>query len=207
MRILACDDHAVFREGLRHALAGMDAEFEAAASGEEVLRALTETPPDVVLLDLGLPGADGWSVFEVLRRDHPGVPVVIVSSSESVSEVRRALDGGAAGFIPKSSSLDVLRAAIELVLKGGVYVPSLLVRAPAGEADLGGGLGRPDLTPRQLEVLRLLARGLTNKEIAGVLGVAESTVKTHVKTLFELLDVSNRTEAAMQLRELGLEDD
>lgn len=208
MQILICDDHAVFREGLRHALAGMDAEFTATANGEEALAALGRgSPPDLVLLDLALPGTDGWSVFETLRREHPSVPVVIVSSSETVEDMRRALDGGAAGFIPKSSSLGVLRGALELVLGGGVYVPSAALAVPDPGARGAVAALQPELTPRQLDVLRLLARGLTNKEIAGVLGIAESTVKTHLKTLFEVLEVSNRTEAALQLRELGLEEE
>jgi len=207
VRILACDDHAVFREGLRHALAGLDAEFISTASAEEALARVAEPPPpDLVLLDLGLPGLDGWEAFERLRREHPDVPVVIVSSSETVEAMRRALDAGAAGFIPKSATLEVLRAAIELVRSGGVYVPSAALgsSAPPAPSRPSAPAGSSELTPRQVEVLRLLSRGLTNREIAELLGISESTVKTHLRTLFEVLDVSNRTEAAMRLRELGL---
>jgi DNA-binding NarL/FixJ family response regulator len=208
MRILVCDDHPVFREGLRDALAALPAEVvEAADAASALARVDAEPGIELVLLDLSLPGADGWSAFRALRARHPSVPVLIVSASDDPADMRRALDSGAAGFVPKSASLEVLRSALRLVLAGGVYVPVAALAAPAGEAPAAarrraraGGL-----TPRQLEVLVLLSRGLTNREIAGALGIAEGTVKTHVRTLFEVLDVSNRTEAALVMGELGLD--
>lgn len=210
MKILVCDDHPVFREGLCDALAALDAEFVEAASVDEALRSVAADPGiDLVLLDLSLPGADGWTAFRSLRRDHPAVPVVIVSASEDPEDMRRALDGGAAGFVPKSSPIEVLRSALRLVLAGGVYVPVAALSVPTTR---GGGAssrrreGRPALTPRQVEVLILLSRGLTNREIAVALGIAEATVKAHLRTLFEVLDVSNRTEATLIMRELGIDE-
>lgn len=209
MKILICDDHPVFREGLRDALADLGAEIVAAAECSGALSQVAADPAiELVLLDLALPGADGWSAFRTLRQHHPTVSVVIVSASEDPADVRRALDAGAAGFVPKSSSLAVLRGALRLVLAGGVYVPTAAL-APAPDppgSPARRRSGAQALTPRQVEVLVLLSRGLTNREIARALGIAEGTVKTHLRTLFEVLDVSNRTEAALVMGELGLDD-
>ena len=112
-----------------------------------------------------------------------------------------ALERGASGFIPKSTRGSVLLDALRLVLAGGIYVPPLLDGRPAPRQP-----ARPSLTERQIEVLRLLARGLTNREIADVLRITEETAKSHVKHIYNALDVTNRTEAAMRMRELGLEE-
>jgi len=211
LKILVCDDHPVFREGLRDALAELSAEVLEAADCAGALRRVDADPAiDLVLLDLAMPGADGWTGFRALRGRHPSVPVVIVSASDDPADMRRALDQGAAGFVPKSATPAVLRNALRLVLAGGVYVPIAALAAPPAEPAGAGAQRRraraEQLTPRQLEVLILMSRGLTNREIAGALGIAEGTVKTHVRTLFEVLDVSNRTEAALVMGELGLED-
>ncbi len=203
MRILLCDDHALFRDGLELVLEqlGEPVELTGVGDAEAALAEVRagEDDLDLVLLDLGLPGMDGFAALERLRRDHPAVPVVMLSASERARDVKRALDAGAAGFIPKSTRGSVLLSALRLVLSGGVYVPPLML-------DAAEGAPAPDLTPRQVEVLRLMARGLTNKEISGVLGIAAGTVKTHIVRIYEVLDVSNRTEAAMRMRELGLDE-
>ena len=175
-------------------------ELVGTADAEAALHSVREAPDDVdlVLLDISLPGMDGFEALSRLRAEHPDVPVVMLSSSEERTDVRRALEGGAAGFIPKSTRGAVLVGALELVLAGGVYVPPLMVESEP-PAPIAG------LTERQIEVLRLIARGLTNREVCAVLGIAEGTVKTHVARIYEALEVSNRTEAAMRLRELGLD--
>ena len=165
---------------------------------------------ELVLLDLQMPGMDGWQALRRIRENDPGVAVVIVSASEDAADVRAALDAGASGFIPKSSTAQLLRAALEVVLSGGVYIPSLLIEEPAGGMS---GDPEPDrrrerasqLTPRQREVLILMSRGLSNREIGEVLGIAPGTVKTHLSALFEILDVSNRTEATLVMGELDLD--
>jgi DNA-binding NarL/FixJ family response regulator len=213
MKILICDDHELFRAGLRLVLARLEESTELidASSAEETFRVAEADPDlDLVLMDLGMPGMDGLSALGVLRDRFPALPVVIVSASERDADVRAAIDRGASGFIPKSSSAPVLLAALRLVLSGGVYLPPLVLAASAPAP--GGAPPATDrrreraaaLTPRQLEVLDLMAKGRTNREICDRLGIAEGTVKAHVATILEALDVANRTEAAAVMRELGI---
>jgi len=207
MKILVCDDHALFREGLELVLGQLEpgAELSSVGDAESALaRVAADDGLDLVLLDLQLPGMDGFAALSALRREHPSVPVVVLSASESPADVRSALERGASGFIPKSTRGNVLLSALRLVLSGGVYVPPLVM--DAAPASRSAGAARPPLTGRQLEVLRLLARGLSNREISDVLKIAEGTVKTHILHLYEALDVTNRTEAAMRMRELGFEE-
>lgn len=208
MKILLCDDHALFREGLAHVLAGMDENLAVLEAGDlaEALCVIGEHDDlDLVLLDLGLPGSRGLGALRELRERCPTVSVAVVSANEDAGLVRGALAAGASGFVPKSSTGPVLRSALRLILSGGVYVPEQALDAPpsrrAGAAI--GGDPIAELTPRQREVADLVARGLTNKEICSVLGIAEGTVKAHVAALLETLGVSNRTEAAAVLRERG----
>jgi len=212
MKILVCDDHGLFRAGLGHVLGRLEGSRELIEAGnaEEALRlvALHEAELELVLLDLHMPGMDGWAGLRRLRQEHPGLPVVIVSASERAEDARGAIDGGAAGFIPKQSTPEELLAALRLVLSGGVYVPRLALAAPEAGADGHRQRHRREraagLTERQVEVLSLMARGLTNREISEVLKIAEGTVKTHVAAIFDALEVTNRTEAAVLARELGL---
>ena len=214
MKILVCDDHALFREGVVHALREMggDTELLEATDAVDALRlAEAHADLDLVLLDLNMPGGDGWSGLERLQLACPTLPVVILSASEDPRDARRAIDAGAAGFVTKSTRGPVLRAALGLVLSGGVYLPPHVLAQEASAAAPAARAPRSDaaarLTERQLEVLRLLSRGLTNAEIGEVLGVALGTVKTHIAGIFEVLDVSNRTEAALVMRHLGLDQE
>jgi len=206
VRVLLCDDHELFREGLELVLGQLEADVELVGVGDAeaaLARVGEDDDLDLVLLDIELPGLDGFEALARLRRDHPAVPVVMLSGSERPEHVRAALDGGASGFIPKSIRSSVLLSALRLVLSGGVYVPPLVLDdAPRTTREPAIA----ELSPRQLKVLRLLARGLTNKEISGVLGIAPGTVKSHVVHIYEILDVTNRTEAAMRMRELGIEE-
>lgn len=212
MKILICDDHAIFRAGLRTVLGELGREIELLESGdaEEALAIVAAGGVDLVLLDLEMPGMHGASALRELRQSHPNVAIVIVSASEDTSDVRSALDGGASGFIPKSSGAPILRAALELVFSGGVYIPpQLLSQVPANTAETKSPARRderlPQLTPRQREVLILMSRGLSNREIGETLGIAAGTVKAHAAALYEILDVSNRTEATLIMSELSLD--
>lgn len=210
VKILVCDDHALFRAGLLHVLGELDSGVRLleAGSGAETLATAREHPDlDLVLLDLDLGDASGLDLLAELRRHDPALPVVMVSASDDPASMRAAIDGGAAGFVPKSSRGGVLLGVLRLVLGGGVYIPPEMLRAPVRAAEASGPPRRRrrragSLTGRQEEVLELLARGLTNREICGVLGIAEGTVKAHLAAIFEALDVTNRTEAAFALQDL-----
>lgn len=214
MKILLCDDHAVFRSGLRLVVGQLEAgaEIIETEDGEAALGLAAEHPDlDLVLLDLGLPGIDGHEGLRRLRREQPSLPVVIVSADDDPATIRSAIDSGASGHIPKGSTQSEMLSALRLVLEGGVYVPPAALRAPAPSDDDSEERRRIEragqLTARQREVLSLIARGLTNREICGVLSIAEGTVKAHIAAIFEALDVTNRTEAAVLARELGLKAD
>ena len=200
MRILICDDHALFREGLELVLQQLDppAQLVSVGDAESALALVAREGFDLVLLDLALPGMSGMSALDVLRRDHPALPVVVLSASENPRDVQAALARGASGFITKSTRGAVLLRALEIVRAGGIYAPPLAEGPPVPPSS--------KLTERQIEVLRLIARGLTNREIAKVLRITEETAKSHVKHIYSALDVSNRAEAVMRMRELGLED-
>jgi DNA-binding NarL/FixJ family response regulator len=208
MKILSCDDHDLFRAGLRQVLEDLDQtpELLEAGDADEAFGVLGEHPDvDLVLLDLGLPGTSGLDALMHLRREHPFVPVVVISASDRVADIRACLDAGAAGFIPKSARRTVLLSALELVFAGGIYVPPALLRATQGETGEDERRQRAGLlTPRQREVLALMTKGLTNREIAEVLGIRAGTAKVHVAAILETLDVSNRTEAVAAAVELGL---
>lgn len=200
MKILSCEDHDLFRAGLETVLGGLPSQVEllearSAAEAREVLAADPEV--GLVLLDLELPDANGLEFLVELRARFPLVGVAIISASERPASVRTALDAGAVGYIPKSSDRDVLLGALGVVLAGGIYMPAHLLDAAAQS-------GVPGLTARQQDVASLLAKGLTNREIAGVLEIGPGTVKTHVAAILRALDVSNRTEAVMELVERGL---
>ncbi|MEZ4217392.1 MAG: response regulator transcription factor [Myxococcota bacterium] len=205
MKLLICDDHAVFRAGLRTIAVELAADVELleAEDGEAAI-ALADAHPDLdlALLDLRMPGVNGHAGVRRFRKAHPSLPVVVVSADEDAETVRASLDAGAAGHIPKSSTGDQMLAALRLVLAGGTFVPRSALLA---STDASRRRSRADgLTVRQREVLSLVARGLTNKEICGVLGLAEGTVKSHLAAIFEALEVTNRTEAAVAARELDL---
>lgn len=207
MKILCCDDHELFRDGLRTALAGMEGDaaasevLEAGSLAEAEARLDADPSIDLLLLDLGLPDASGLEGLARIRAARPELPVVVVSGQEDAALAREALSAGAAGFIPKSSSRPVLQQALALVQAGGVYVPPLtLSRAPpGGPADAPTLRGADALTGREREVAELLTRGLTNREIGGVLGISTATVKVHVGRILAALEVTNRTEAVRLL--------
>lgn len=203
-KVLSVEDHDLFRDGLGQVLAGLGTEIDllearTAAEAREILSRLSDELA-LVLLDLHLPDASGIPLLRSIREEYPDLPIAILSGGEDPREMRQALDLDVVGYIPKSSSRPVLSSAIRLVLEGGVYVPpDALAAEPSPQAARFDGL-----TPRQREVALLLAKGLTNKEIASVLGIRPLTVKTHVEAILGALDVTNRTEAVAVIVDLGL---
>jgi DNA-binding NarL/FixJ family response regulator len=209
--LLIADDHPLFRAALRLAASESlpDCAVREAADLPGVFAALAAEPDiDLVLLDLHMPGSHGLSGLAALRGQHPAVAVLVVSAHDEPRIVRRVLDHGAAGFIPKSSSPAEIGEAIRCVLDCGTWLPPHLTDAVAalpvnpGDTDLSSRLAR--LTEQQSRVLALLAEGLLNKQIADRLAIQERTVKAHVTAIFEKLKVRNRTQAGMLLRSLDL---
>jgi DNA-binding NarL/FixJ family response regulator len=202
VKILVADDHAMFRDGLRYALASLDDDVEILEAKDcaEALALVGSHPDlDLVLLDLAMPGMDGLAGLHALRARRPAVPVVILSGSEEPADARRALDRGAMGFIPKSSSSSVMLGALRLVLSGGVYLPPAFLEHFQTGRTLSGApsIETLGLTPRQHDVLRLLGKGQSNKEIARVLGLAVGTVKLHISAILRALGVGSRTRAVI----------
>lgn len=196
-RVLIVDDHPFFSDGLAAILAqeklvGLVGKANSIASALEDLCNYPETA--LILLDLTLPGEAGLSLFQRLTEMSVPVPVVVISSREDEVSVRAAKAAGAVGFLPKSSGRHALIRMVRCVSEGGLYYPTL-----GRVADVPG-----QLTPRQLEVLKLLADGLPNKRICQLLDLTEHTVKTHLKAVFAHLDVHNRTECVSRARALGL---
>ncbi len=211
MKILVVDDHAVVREGLAALLRQSSADMSVlqARDGAEALDiAHKHLDLDAVLLDLSMAGLAGMPALAQFGKRHPDLPVIVLSSSEDPEDVRKALAGGALGYVPKSASPKTLLSALQLVLQGNVYVPPLMLddkaSGPARGNGQQAGLGSHRLTERQLDVLKLLSAGRSNKEIAIELGLSEKTVKVHVTGIFKALNVVNRTQAATAARQANL---
>jgi len=212
--LLLADDHALVREGLKHTLADLTAsvEFVEAATAGEVADILGRNQAvDLALLDLVMPGSDGFSLLTRVCNSYPDLPVVILSGSADPLKMRKALDIGAAGFICKSATAEVMLSALRLVLAGGIYLPPDMLKTPSAPEGLNRApMTGPDasqrpssaaLTTRQREVLERLVEGKSNKQIARELELSDNTVKIHVAAILRTLGVDNRTQAAIAARE------
>jgi len=216
VKILVVDDHPLILEALHHVLRALDggATIHDARTAEDGRRLVAEHPDArLLILDLSLPGADGFSLLHELRSAYPGIPVVVLSASDQREDIMRAIDLGAMGYIPKSSSNLVMLQALRLVLSGGVYLPSVALamrdassgeplRVAEGARTTPRELG---LTARQAQVLALILQGKPNKVICRELGLAEGTVKIHVAAILRALNVSTRTQAVIEASRLGLQ--
>ena len=210
LRVLLIDDHALFRAGLRELLERRGVRvIDAVGDSVEGLRLAQAEAPDVVLLDLRMPGAGGIQVLRELRRADPSRRVAMLTTSTDEQDLIRALQGGACGYLLKDMEPDELIAALDQMVAGGTVVaPALtgvLARAVQGEARRAQA--RPvftDLTPREMEILCHLAAGQSNKAISRDLGIADGTVKLHVKAILRKLAVHSRVEAAIIAVEQGL---
>lgn len=206
--ILIADDHPLFRSALQQALTlglGDGVRLSEAASIAELEAQLTRTTDwDLVLLDLNMPGAYGFSGLVLLRGQYPQLPVVMISAQEDAAVFARSREFGASGFIPKSSSLETIQTAVRMVLDGDVWWPSNIddVAHVSPEAKAASE-GLASLTPQQFRVLTMVCDGLLNKQIAYELSVSEATIKAHVTAIFRKLGVRTRTQAALLLQQMG----
>ena len=206
-RIIVADDHPLFREALQQALAPMmpGVSFFEAESFESLQSAVGDhEDADLVLLDLEMPGAHGFSVLVWLRTQYPALPVVVVSATSDAVVMRRSVDLGASGFIPKSSPVETISEAIAAVLEGEIWLPEAALALDDSTLSEYEELARrvASLTPQQFRVLDMLAEGLLNKQIAAELQVSEATIKAHVTAIFRKLGVRSRTQAAVAARRL-----
>ncbi|WP_157268121.1 response regulator [Azohydromonas aeria] len=224
MKVLLVDDHPLILSALQGVIKGLgsDVSVTTAASARELRQRLSEDADyDLMLLDLQLGDADGFEVLTEMRRDHPALPVVVVSGTDRAADVLRAIDLGAMGFVPKRASNELLFEALRLVMSGGIFVPPVSaglggpapaahepapllqprLQPSAGAPGTSGGLPAvpnvAGLTPRQNEVLGKLLQGLPNKLIARELNLSVETVKDHVAAVLRVLDVSTRTQAVL----------
>ena len=211
MKLLVVDDHPLFRDGLSALLrqANPDTQvFQACDSEAGVEMAQSRSDLDAVFVDLMMPGLAGEAAVKEFARRRPELPVIVLSSSENPSDVKRVLNAGALGYIPKSASPQTVLSALQLVLTGNIYVPPFLAHAEQA-ASTTSAIGAPteamhQLTERQIDVLKHVRDGLSNKEISARLGIAEKTVKAHIAAIFKTLNVVNRTQAANAAREMKL---
>ncbi|HEY0197784.1 MAG TPA: response regulator transcription factor [Rhodanobacter sp.] len=208
LTLLVADDHPMFRSAVVHALSvTMDPLRVVEAASQSALEAMLTAEPsvDVVLLDLAMPGAIGFSSLLWLRAERPELPVIVISSNDRPRTVRRAQQFGAAGFVSKAAPVDELTQALRRVLDGGLWFESTRAERSPDDAALAARLAQ--LTPQQFRVLLLLAEGLLNKQIAARLGLAENTVKIHVTAVLSKLECRSRTQAAVLVKSLDVDDD
>jgi DNA-binding NarL/FixJ family response regulator len=209
--VLIADDHPLFRDALKLAVAQAvpGAQIVEADSVHSLFEALDAHPdPELLLLDLNMPGAHGFNALVQARANFPTIPIVVISAREDRRIMHRSLGHGAAAFVPKSASIDVIVEALRTVLGGDTWLPPSasegdLTPLDQREADATARLAT--LTPQQFRVLSMLSAGLLNKQIAAELGVSEATVKAHVSALMQKLGVSNRTQAVLLAQHLCLD--
>jgi DNA-binding NarL/FixJ family response regulator len=209
--VLIADDHPLFRDALKLAVAQAvpGAQIIEADSVHSLFAALESHPdPELLLLDLNMPGAQGFNALVQARAHFPAVPIVVISAREDRHIMHRALGHGAAAFVPKSASIDLIVGALRAVLSGDTWLPPSASQdnpasLDAGEAEATSRLAA--LTPQQFRVLSMLSSGLLNKQIAAELGVSEATVKAHVSAVMQKLGVSNRTQAVLLAQKLALD--
>lgn len=213
LKLLVIEDHALVREGLVQALLqlGDDVEVKEASDCEAGCAALGDADDfDLVLLDLALPGIDGLTCLSLFRQRYPALPVVIVSAYDDTHTVNRALKAGASGFVPKAYSGDRLLDALRKVLDGTIYVPEQTLPANGGvglsvpAAAKGVSPAEIGLTGRQADVLGLMVKGRSNRDIAELLGLSEGTVKIHITAIFKALGVNSRTQALVAVARKGI---
>ena len=207
MKFIIADHHPLFRGALRQSLLSSAGSVDILEAGdfEEAKKVIGEVEEvDLLLLDLTMPGVSGLSGLVALRALQPALPVIIVSATDDLATIRRAMDLGASGFIPKSASVDEIREAVNTVLEGNIWLPQGIELGQDPDPEVSDLITRiRTLTPQQARVLGMLAEGLLNKQIAYELGVSEATIKAHVSAVLQKLGVDSRTQAVIQLSKIG----
>lgn len=199
MKLIVADDHALFREGLLHILQPLGSGLnivEAANVDDLMLLTAEHANADLLLIDLYMPGKNSFEAIQTLSVLYPTLPIIVLSASNNPTDMQKAIDLGAMGYINKDSSSNVMLSAIRLVLAGERYIPAKMMQPHEDAA--------AQLTPRQKEVLKLMANGLSNKLIAAELCISEPTVKMHISSIFRFLDVTNRTQAVLKVNEMQI---
>lgn len=211
-RIIVADDHPLFREAMKQVLPQVIADCEVVeAESFYELQDLLETNSDIdlVLMDLHMPGNKGFAGLTAIKAENPAVAVVMVSASDTPQIIHRSFSFGASGYIPKSSSFDVIKEAIACVMLGEIWMPEELKSevelANSPDDDLAERIA--SLTPQQFKVLSMIADGQLNKQIAYDLNIQETTVKHHVSSILRKLNVINRTGAGIMYNQLQVDDD
>ena len=214
MNILVADDHQLFIDGIRLILNKLDSSMSITESNsaEQAIEILESGQTyDLILIDLSMPGMDGMSILKRMRERKAWLPLVVISAEEDVHTIKSALDAGALGFIPKAHSSQQMIAALHAILDGEIYIPAniekqidnLETRRPPTEAFNNTALRSSGITKRQFEVLELMAKGYSNKQIASSLFLTEHTVKAHISALFAALNAGNRTECVKKAQDRG----
>jgi len=212
-RFLVVDDHRLFLEGMRHLLSalGDDVSVELTNSVESALAKIDKgNSYDLILVDISLPEMDGYALIQSLNERNLILPIIVVSSTSDIADIRRCLTMGASGFIHKNASSEEMLTAVKQVLEGGIALPENLhaqldvVARPQKDDQILAPTETPEIGDRQLDVLKLMDEGLSNKQIAKVLAISEATVKYHIGILFRCLGVKNRTSCLHKARERKL---
>ncbi len=208
-KFIVADDHPLFREALIHAIENCveGANILEADSLDSLQRVVeANLDADLLFLDLSMPGVSGFSALAYVRSNHESLPTVIVSAMDDPAVIRRSIQHGASGFIPKSASIKTIEAGIQSVLQGEVWLPSGINLNDDGldHDEAGIAAAMSSLTPHQFRVLMMLGEGLLNKQIAYQLGVSEATIKAHVTAILRKMDVTNRTQAVLAVQRLAI---
>ncbi len=211
MKVLIADDHNLIREGIKLLLNRLrkSVDILEADNFEDARKIVAANLDlDLIIMDLFMPGMMGPQGVSIIRNSAPVVPVIVLSMSEDPEHMRDALKFGANGYIPKTSKNSILSNAINLVLEGGIYIPPEMLGgiANTGMYDTAADKNskKPTLTDRQMEVLKLMAQGKTNKDIARILDISDATVKSHTTTIFRQLGAKNRTQAVHYAQQFKL---
>jgi len=209
MHILIVDDHPLFREGMKTLLTALEpaVRFSDAGSVAEAVALPAADPPDLILLDMNLPGTSRLDALHQVKAAHESASVVVVSGDEDPQLIRSAVDAGAAGYIPKTTNTSLTVQALRLVLANGIYLPRAALTATgpaAASAESSKAAGAPEFSGRQLAVLKCLLQGKANKVIARELNIAEGTVKAHLWSIYQALGVNSRAQAMYRVHELHM---